>query len=194
MSTPPFDRVAYANRTGRLVVAEGNGGVARPADTPPSESMQGGDFMRVRRLLAPALVVAILAIGVFAATPVLAGGRPFTTALVGAAEVPTGDPDATGTATVWVNPGTGTVCYSWSVTGAATPIVAAHIHHAPVGVAGPVVVPLPPTGPSSGSGCTTSVDRSLALDIIRNPADYYVNTHNAEFPTGVARGQLSRTP
>jgi len=53
---------------------------------------------------------------------------------------------------------------------------------------------LPPTGPSSGSGCTTGVDRSLALDIVRNPADYYVNTHNAEFPTGAARGQLSRTP
>jgi len=150
--------------------------------------------MRNRRLLAPALVVTLLALGLLGATPVMAGGRPFTTTLAGPAEVPPGDPDATGTATVWINPGTGTVCYSWSVTGATTPIFAAHIHHAPVGVAGPVVVPLPPTGPSSGSGCTTGVDRSLALDIIRNPSDYYVNTHNAEFPTGAARGQLSRTP
>ena len=86
------------------------------------------------------------------------------------------------------------MCYSWSVTNAATPILAAHIHHAVAGVAGPVVVPLPPTGPSSGQGCTTGVSRSLALDIIRHPADYYVNTHNAEFPSGVARGQLSRMP
>jgi len=150
--------------------------------------------MRSRRILAPALVVAVLAVGLVAATPVLGGGRPFTTTLSGPAEVPAGDPDATGTATVWINPGTGTVCYSWSVTNAATPIFAAHIHHAPVGVAGPVVVPLPPTGPSSGSGCVTGVARSLALDIIRNPSAYYVNTHNAEFPTGAARGQLSRTP
>jgi len=150
--------------------------------------------MRTRRLLGPALVITVLAVGLFVASPVLAGGRPFTTALAGAAEVPTGDLDASGTATVWVNPGTGTVCYSWSVTGAATPIFAAHIHHAVAGVAGPVVVPLPPTGPSSGSGCVTGVARSLALDIIEHPSDYYVNTHNAEFPTGAARGQLSRTP
>ena len=147
-----------------------------------------------RRFALPLIVLVALAVVLLAAAPVLAGGRPFTTHLVGANEVPAGDPDATGTATVWVNPGTGTVCYSWSVTNAATPIVAAHIHHAPAGVAGMVVVPLPPTGPSSGEGCVTGVSRDLALDIITHPADYYVNTHNAGFPAGVARGQLSRTP
>jgi hypothetical protein len=146
------------------------------------------------RYVLPLLVVIALGFALVAAAPVLAGGRPFTTTLSGPAEVPPGDQDATGTATVWVNPGTRTVCYEWSVTNAATPIFAAHIHHGVAGVAGPVVVPLPPTGPSSGSGCVTGVDRSLALDIIRDPADYYINTHNAEFPTGAARGQLSRTP
>jgi hypothetical protein len=150
--------------------------------------------MHRSRYVLPLLVVVALAFASLAAAPVLAGGRPFTTALSGPAEVPTGDPDATGTATVWLNAGTGTVCYNWSVTNAATPILAAHIHHGVAGVAGPVVVPLPPTGPSSGSGCVTGVDRGLALDIIQHPADYYVNTHNAEFPTGVARGQLSRMP
>ena len=150
--------------------------------------------MHHRRLVLPVFVLATLVLVMATAAPVLAGGRPFSTTLSGLNEVPSGDPDATGTATVWVNPGTGTVCYSWSVSNAATPIAAAHIHHAVVGVAGPVVVPLPPTGPSSGSGCVTGVARSLALDIIRHPWDYYVNTHNAEFPAGVARGQLSRTP
>lgn len=149
--------------------------------------------MHHRRFI-PLIAVAALAVALLGASPVVAGGRPFTTSLAGPAEVPPGDPDATGSATVWVNPGTGTVCYSWSVSNAATPILAAHIHHAVVGVAGPVVVPLPPTGPSSGTGCTTGVDRGLALDIIRHPWEYYVNTHNAEFPSGVARGQLSRTP
>lgn len=150
--------------------------------------------MHHRRFVLPLLAVAAITFAMLAAAPVLAAGRPFTTTLAGPSEVPAGDPDATGTATVWVNPGTGTVCYSWSVSNAATPIAAAHIHHAVAGVAGPVVVPLPPTGPSSGDGCTTGVARSLALDIIQHPWDYYVNTHNAEFPTGVARGQLSRTP
>ena len=148
-----------------------------------------------RRQFALSLIVLVaLPVTLLGAAPVLAGGRPFTTALAGPNEVPAGDPDATGSATVWVNPGTGTVCYSWSVANAATPILAAHIHHAIAGVAGPVVVPLPPTGPSSGQGCTTGVSRDFALDIIRHPADYYVNTHNSEFPAGVARGQLSLMP
>jgi hypothetical protein len=152
------------------------------------------DLMHRSRFVLPLIVIVACALAVLAAAPVLAGGRPFTTTLAGTSEVPAGDPDSTGTATVWVNPGTGTVCYDWSVTNAATPIAAAHIHHGVAGVAGPVVVPLPPTGPSSGSGCVTGVDRGLALDIIQHPWDYYVNTHNAEFPTGAARGQLSRMP
>ena len=149
--------------------------------------------MRQSRLGLPLVVLATLILALVAAAPAAAGGRPFSTTLTGAAEVPAGDPDATGTATVWVNPGTGTVCYDWSVSNA-SPIGAAHIHHAVAGVPGPVVVPLPPTGLSSGSGCMTDVDRSLALDIIQHPWDYYVNTHNAEFPAGVARGQLSLMP
>jgi hypothetical protein len=150
--------------------------------------------MHHRRLGVPFFVVATLALALLAAAPAAAGGRPFSTTLSGPAEVPAGDTDATGSATVWINPGTGTVCYEWSVSNAATPIAAAHIHRGVAGVAGPVVVPLPPTGPSSGTGCTTGVDRSLALDIIRHPWNFYVNTHNAEFPAGVARGQLSRMP
>jgi CHRD domain-containing protein len=147
-----------------------------------------------RRLVLPLLAVAAIVFALLAATPAIAGGRPFSTSLSGPAEVPAGDPDATGSATVWVNAGTRTVCYRWSVSNAVTPIVAAHIHRGAAGVAGRVVVPLPPTGPSSGSGCTTGVDRSLAQDIIRQPWNYYVNTHNALFPAGAARGQLSRTP
>ncbi len=124
----------------------------------------------------------------------LAGGRPFTVApLSGSAEAPNpGDPDGTGTASFWLNAGTGTVCWSYSVSGV-EPLVAAHIHHAPVGVAGPVVIPMLPTSSLSGSGCTT-VDRSLVLDIIRHPSAYYFNVHNATYPSGALRGQLSRTP
>jgi CHRD domain len=147
-----------------------------------------------RRVVLSLLAVTAIAIAMLAATPAFAGGRPFSTTLSGPSEVPAGDPDATGSATVWVNAGTGTVCYRWSVSNANADIFAAHIHRGVAGVAGPVVVPLPPTGPSSGSGCTTGVDRSLALDIIRHPWNFYVNTHNADFPGGTARGQLSRMP
>jgi CHRD domain len=117
------------------------------------------------------------------------GGRPFTTQLLGANEVPiTGDPDATGTAHIWVNQGQGSVCWSIEVANV-DDIFAAHIHLAPAGVPGPVVVPLNPyTG-----GCTT-VSKELAHAIITNPEAYYVNVHNPTYPGGAARGQLSDQP
>ena len=130
------------------------------------------------------LVAAIAVIGTAQAQ-----GRPLATTLTGAAEVPgPGDPDGTGTATLTVNPGLGQICYELTVSGIA-PATAAHIHEGPVGVAGPVVVPLEPPTDGTSSACA-EVDRELALAILMSPSDYYVNVHNAEFPAGALRGQL----
>ncbi len=101
-----------------------------------------------------------------------------------------GDPDGIGFATVTVNPGQGVLCYELSVSGIAS-ATAAHIHEAPVGMAGPVVVGLQPPTDGSSSGCI-DVGRDLAKEILQDPADYYVNVHNAEFRGGALRGQLSR--
>lgn len=128
--------------------------------------------------------------------PVLAqsadnGGRKLQTTLTGAAEVPgPGDTDATGTASVTVNPGQKKICYDLTVANI-DPATMAHIHAGAAGVAGPVVVTLQaPTGGSS-SGCVT-VTQELALKILKSPADFYVNVHNAAFPSGAARGQLAK--
>ena len=123
------------------------------------------------------------------------GGRQFTTTLTGAAEVPgPGDPDGSGTATITLNYGQGTVCWEIQVSDITLPALAAHIHEATVGVAGPVVVPLfPPAPDESGfsSGCM-SVDRAEIKDIIQHPEEYYVNVHTTDFPAGAVRGQLSK--
>jgi CHRD domain len=123
-------------------------------------------------------------------TATAAGGRTLVPQMTGTAEVPLGDPDGTGTASVAVNPGLNMVCWEIAVQNITLPATAAHIHIAPVGVAGPVVVPLsPPDASGTSSGCAT-VDRMLAVAIVANPAAYYVNVHNADFPSGAVRGQL----
>jgi len=135
------------------------------------------------------VVLTVLALATIAAD----GGRKFTTALTGAAEAPgPGDPDGSGTASLRLNPGQGEVCFELTVANIALPATGAHIHEAPAGSPGPVVVPLtPPDASGSSSGCV-SADRELIRDIIQNPEEYYVNVHSTEFPAGAVRGQLSK--
>jgi len=144
----------------------------------------------MRRLFALAVVL-VTAVALVPIVGADNGGRPFTTTLTGAAEVPgPGDPDGSGTATLLLNPGQAEVCYQLTASGIA-PAFAAHVHIGPAGVAGPVVIPLVPPTSGSSSACT-SVPRDLVLAIIQNPENYYVNVHNAEFPAGALRGQLSK--
>ena len=143
---------------------------------------------KIRLLNVFLIVLAVLALATTAAD----GGRKFTTTMTGAAEVPPGDPDGSGTATITLNYGQGEVCWEITVSGITLPATASHIHVAPVGVAGPVVIPLtPPDVNGFSSGCT-SADRALIKNIIQHPEEYYVNVHNADYPTGALRGQLSK--
>ena len=118
------------------------------------------------------------------------GGRAFTVAMTGNAEVPAGDPVATGTATFRLRAGQAQVCYRIAARNLA-PAVAAHIHHGDAGAAGPVVIPLTtPDAAGVSSGCATAA-RSLVKSILGDPASFYANVHTAEFPAGAIRGQLT---
>ncbi len=141
--------------------------------------------------LAVLLAIAVAVIGTVKQATADDGGRPFSTTLTGAAEVPgPGDPDGSGTAWLQLNPGQGEICYSLAVSNI-DPATAAHIHVGTADVAGPVVVPL--AAPTSGeSSACASVDRELIKAIIQNPENYYVNVHNAVHPAGALRGQLSK--
>lgn len=133
------------------------------------------------------MLLVVIAVASFGAVPALAGGRPLTAELTGAAEVPgPGDPDGSGFAKVTLNQGLGEVCWDITFEGIGAP-TAAHIHTGEAGVAGGVVVALSP-----GSDCTDGVDAEVIKAIRQNPSDYYVNVHNAEFPPGALRGQLSK--
>lgn len=141
----------------------------------------------LRMLTILALVGALLA--VTAMSVAATGGRPYETSLSGGEEAPvTGDADGTGWARITVNPGLGRVCYWLEVSGIA-PATAAHIHIAPAGSPGPVVVPLAAPTSGSSSGCA-DVSRELAMALIHDPSAYYVNVHNADHPGGALRGQL----
>ncbi len=136
-----------------------------------------------------AMVTAVAALTIVAVGG--AGGAPQSTTLTGAAEVPgPGDPDGAGAASLRLNPGQKEICYELTVSNIA-PATAAHIHVGGSTVGGPVVVGLMPPTSGTSSGCARA-DRDLVLAILKNPAGYYVNVHNAEFPAGAVRGQLSR--
>ena len=116
-------------------------------------------------------------------------GQRFTTTLLGINEFPdSGDPDGSGTATVVLNSGQGTICWYLTVSGIA-PATAAHIHEAPAGSAGGVVLPLSAPTDGDSSGCADDQD-ALIAEIRANPEDYYVNVHNLDYPGGALRGQL----
>jgi CHRD domain len=128
------------------------------------------------------------------AAPALGEGRPFSTTLTGAAEVPgPGDADASGTALISLNQGQNEVCFDLSWAGIDGTVTAAHIHVGSAGVAGPVVVPLfagAIAGTASASACVSGVDADLIKAIRQDPANYYVNIHSDVFPAGAIRGQL----
>ncbi len=124
--------------------------------------------------------------------PVEHGGRPLTAALTGSAEVPgPGDPDGSGLARITLNQGQREVCFDLEVFDI-TPANAAHIHEGAEGVAGPIVVTLGPPTSGSSSGCVGGVDVDLIAAIRKRPSAFYVNVHNADFPPGALRGQLSK--
>jgi hypothetical protein len=149
-------------------------------------------LVMIVHLAPPVIALAALAVAATAAARHGEGGRPYSVAMTGAAERPgPGDPDGTGTATFRANAGQGRVCYTLSVSNIAA-ATAAHVHRAPPSAPGPVVIPLTaPAANGTSSGCA-DVTRALAQELIRTPGAFYVNVHNAAFPSGAIRGQLSR--
>jgi hypothetical protein len=150
--------------------------------------------MRISKFLATLSATALIG-GIAWAAPVTEGGKTYTVALSGASEVNAqgvpnqGDPDGSGTATLFINPGQKRVCYEITLNNVEG-VTAAHIHEAPAGRNGPVVIGLFMNG-GPLTGCADATSRQLA-EIISKPSDYYVNVHSTSKPAGAVRGQLTR--
>lgn len=116
-----------------------------------------------------------------------------------------GDPNGWGEAYVFGvdgDPDRNTLCYvlladKISELGAApgNPYMA-HIHEGRPGENGPVVVTLAWPQDGQSADCISVGDARIAegttpAEIFENPGDYYINVHNAEYPGGAVRGQLT---
>jgi hypothetical protein len=120
--------------------------------------------------------------------PAAAFAQSYSAILTGAAEVPgAGDTDGTGFAVITID-GT-TLRYNVWTQNIAAP-TQAHIHTGAAGVAGGVLIALSVDTLTNGS---TPITAEVADQIKANPAGFYVNVHNADFPNGAVRGQLTGT-
>jgi len=162
--------------------------------------------MRRRAIASVAALVGVTAVVLVGAFGALAGhtNTVLEADLDGRSEVATGaadmrlvgDPDGRGEVYVFgIDGDPTTLCYVLLVDKIA-PATAAHIHEAPAGTNGPVVVNLAAPGDGNAADCLTEdeagkfVGGQTVADILANPSDYYVNVHNADYPGGALRGQL----
>lgn len=118
-------------------------------------------------------------------TPSFAAINTFVANLYGANEVGPGDPDGYGVATVSIDTVGLTVSWAILALGVDMPLTGSHIHAAPAGVNGPVIVDF--SGTLAGSGLS---DPDLASITPGNAPNFYVNIHNSSYPAGAIRGQL----
>lgn len=107
--------------------------------------------------------------------------------LTGGAEVPPVDSDGVGLGYVFVDHDAGALCWTLiaSGIGAAT---AAHIHEAPVGVNGGVVVFFDPFE-GFDAGCQF-LDAETIGHLTSDWSGFYINVHTEAVPSGELRGQL----
>lgn len=145
--------------------------------------------MKLNRI-AGGLAVGVLL--VLPASPAWAQDATLTVSGSGAQEAPDpGEEGATVNGEFSFDETTGTITYTVSVAGNSEPVAAAHLHEAPAGAAGDVVVTLDAAAVNAGTEASVTVDPALVAEIKANPADYYLNAHSPSFPGGFARAQLA---
>jgi hypothetical protein len=137
--------------------------------------------MRTRSLFAALALGAMIAAPLGAITP----RATLNAALAGSNETGGGDADGAGSFSAAIDADAGQLCYKLTA-GNIAPATMAHIHSGAAGANGPPVATIELTD----NHCIAA-DPALLQAIVAAPGNYYVNVHNAEFPAGAIRGQLS---
>lgn len=142
----------------------------------------------MRRLVPVAGAAALAAVALMMPIdPAVAEVPQHRVTLSGAQEAPDpGDSDGRGQFS-WSLDGQ-RLCYLLTARGIGT-AAAAHIHRGRAGVAGPVRVEL--VAPKPASAACVDLAAGLATRLREHPRRFYVNVHNAAFPGGALRAQLT---
>ena len=144
-----------------------------------------------------AALVAVLALAVMVVAGVAIAKKKTVkveaTNMVGAVEVPPGDPDGTGNAKFKLKKKKGQVCFEADFQNIEAPF-AAHIHKGGASVAGPIKVPLfdTPGGATSPQAGCVDASKTLIKKIGKKPKRFYCNIHTTDFPDGAIRAQLAK--
>ncbi|MGH2572087.1 MAG: CHRD domain-containing protein [Actinomycetota bacterium] len=115
----------------------------------------------------------------------------FVAKMDGSQEVPPVPSPGTGTAD-FVRTAPDTVDYTYTYQDLTSGVNGAHIHRAPPGQNGPIVIPLAiiPGSTEGSVSDTAQADPALLDEICANPGAFYINVHTDLYPGGEIRGQL----
>jgi hypothetical protein len=156
----------------------------------------------------PSRVTLAVVVALILAAPAAHADFTVSTTLLGINETPPNNSQASGFATFTYDTANDVFHYNLSWTDLTTPATAAHLHLAPVGVPGPIILPIAPI-PSTTSGSivgglltaadivnqgTTGLTTIAQIAAQIQAGNVYVNVHDSEFPAGEIRGQLAAVP
>lgn len=109
-----------------------------------------------------------------------------------------GDLDATGIGTLTLDNVAGTATFSITLSNINVPLGGFHVHRAPATTNGPIVLDF---GSAESfrvgdllSGTVSNLSTATITEVFGNPANFYFNLHNPQFPGGAVRDQLGEVP
>jgi len=136
----------------------------------------------------------IIALTIISLTTSLAFGQTLGAVLTASQETPPTTTPGFGNATVTFDSTRQNITVTITVSNLGAPINNFHIHEAAAGVPGPVVENLIGLGGTFVNGTMTGtfpIAADVALRMVQNPSNFYVNVHTTQFPGGAVRGQLA---